>query len=100
MSRLIGKDPDAGKDGRQEKWTTEDKMVGWHHQLNAHEFEQGLGDGEGQGSLVCCSPWGHKELDMTKPAMAPHSSTLAWKIPWTEEPGRLQSMGSLRVGHD
>ena len=40
-------------------------MVGWHHQLNGHEFEQALGDGEGQGSLACCSPWGHKELDMT-----------------------------------
>ena len=41
---------------------TENEMVGWHHQLNGHEFEQTLGDGEGQGSLVCCSPWGHKEL--------------------------------------
>ena len=41
-------------------------MVGWHHQLNGHEFEQTLGDGDGQGSLVCCSPWGHKELDMTE----------------------------------
>ena len=56
--------PDAGKDWRQEeKGTTEDEAVGWHHQLNAHEFEQTLGDGEGQGSLVCCSPWGHKESD-------------------------------------
>ena len=45
---------------------TEDEMVGWHHQLNAHEFEQALGDGEGQGSLVCCSSWGHKELDTTE----------------------------------
>ena len=45
---------------------TEDKMVGWHHRLNAHEFEQGLGDGEGQGSLACCNPWGRKELDMTE----------------------------------
>ena len=45
---------------------TEDKMVGWHHQLNGHEFKQALGDGEGQGSLVCCNPWGHKELDTTK----------------------------------
>ena len=45
---------------------TEDKMVGWHHQLNGHEFEQALGDGEGQGSLVYCSPWGHKESDMTE----------------------------------
>ena len=45
---------------------TEDEMVGWHHGLNRHEFEQSLGDGEGQGSLVCCSPWGQKELDMTE----------------------------------
>ena len=59
---LIGKDPDAGKDWKQEeKGTTEDEMVGWHHQLDGHEFEQALGDGEGQGSLVCCSPWGCKE---------------------------------------
>ena len=63
-SQLIRKDPDAGKDWRQEdKETTEDKMVGWHHQLDGHEFEQGLEDGEGEGSLVCCSPWGRKELD-------------------------------------
>ena len=63
-SRLIRKDPDAGKDGRQEeKGTTEDEMVGWHHQLNGHEFEQTPGDSEGQGSLVCCSPWNHKESD-------------------------------------
>ena len=58
---------DAGKDWRQEeKGTTEDKMVGWHHWLDGHEFEQALGVGEGQGSLACCSPWGHKELDMTE----------------------------------
>ena len=44
---------------------TEDEIVGWHHQLNGHVFEQTLGDGEGQGSLVCCSPWGHKELVIT-----------------------------------
>ena len=44
----------------------EDEMVGWHHPLNGHEFEQTLGDGEGQRSLVSCSPWGHKELDMTE----------------------------------
>ena len=41
-------------------------MVGWHHRLNIHEFEQAPGDGEGQGSLACCSPWGHKEVDTTK----------------------------------
>ena len=45
---------------------TEDEMVGWHHQLNGHEFKQALGDGEGQGSLVCYSPWDHKELDTTE----------------------------------
>ena len=54
---LIGKDPDAGKDWRQEeKGTTEDEMVGWHHWLDGHGFEQALGVGEGQGSLACCSP--------------------------------------------
>ena len=63
---LIRKDPDAGKDWRQEeKGVTEDKMVVWYHQLNGHEFEQTLGDSEGQGSLACCSQWGRKELDMT-----------------------------------
>ena len=65
-SWLIRKNPDAGKDWRKEKGMTADKMVGWHHRLNAHEFEQALGDGEGQGSLVCCSPWGHKESDVTE----------------------------------
>ena len=45
---------------------TEDKMVGWHHQLNGHEFEQALGVGDGQESLVCCSPWGYKESGMTE----------------------------------
>ena len=60
---------------------TEDEMVGWHHRLNGHEFEQIQGDS-------------------VEKAMATHSSTLAWKIPWAEEPGMLQSIGSLRVGHD
>ena len=50
----------------QEKEAIEDDMVGWHHRLNGHEFEQTLGDGERQGSLVCCSPWGRKESDMTE----------------------------------
>ena len=64
---LTGKDPDAGKDGGQEKkGMTEDEMVGWHHRLNGHKFEQALGDGDGQGSLACCSPWGHKELNTTE----------------------------------
>ena len=65
-SWLTGKDPDAGKDWWQEgKRVTEDEMVGWHHWLNGHEFEQTLGVGDGQGSLVCCGPWGHKESDTT-----------------------------------
>ena len=66
-SRLTGNDPDAGKDwGQEEKGTTEDEMVGWHHRFNGHELEQTPGDSEGQGSLMCYSPWGHKELDMMK----------------------------------
>ena len=108
-------------------------MVGWHHQLNGHEFEQAPGDGEGQGSLVCCSPLHYKESDMTEQLnnnhriisfricyegfvtqaqfikslslvissaschslekeMATHSSILAWRIPWAEEPSGLLSM--------
>ena len=64
---LIWKDPDAGKDWRrEEKGTTEGKMVGWHHRLIGHEFEQTLGDGEGQENLACCCPWSHEELDMTE----------------------------------
>ena len=62
---LIEKASDIGKDWRQEKGITEDEMVGWHHQLNESEFEQVLGVGDGQGSLVCCSPWGCKESDTT-----------------------------------
>ena len=75
-SRLTGKDPEAGKDWRQEeKGTAEDKMVGWHHWLDGHEFEQALGDSKGQGSLACCSPWGCKESD---PAEWLNSKSLWW----------------------
>ena len=70
-SWFIGKDPDVGKDWRQEeKGTTEDEMVGWHQWLNRQEFKPAPGDGEGQGSLACSSPWGHRESDTT---------------PWTSE---------------
>ena len=73
---LICKDPDAGKDWRwEEKGMTEDEMVGWHHQLNGHEFEKGLGVRDWQGSLACCSSWGCKELEMTE-----------W-LNWTEQVG-------------
>ena len=55
---FTGKDPDAGKDwGQEEKGVTEDGMVEWHHRLNGHEFQQTLGDSEGQGSLTWCRPW-------------------------------------------
>ena len=61
-NQLTGKDPDAGKDwGQEQKGMTVDEIVGWHHWLNGHEFEQTLGDKEGQGSLACCSPWGHQD---------------------------------------
>ena len=64
---LIWKDPDARKDWSWEKkGTTEDEMVGWNHQLDGHEFEQAPGVGDGQGSLACCGPQGHKESDMTE----------------------------------
>ena len=76
---LTGKDSDAGKDWRQEEMgLTEDDMVGWHHWLNGHEFQQAPGVGDGKGSLVCCIPWGHKESDMTE--------WLKWVTkPWIKE---------------
>ena len=81
-SWLTGKDPDAGRDwGQEEKGTTEDKMVGWHHRLNVHEFEWTPGVGDGQGGLVCSDSWGRKESDMTE-----------W-LNWTE----LRSLQSIRV---
>ena len=66
-SWLIWKDPDAGKDwGQEEMETTEDEMAEWHRRLNAHEFKWTLGVGDGQGGLVCCTSWGHKESDTTE----------------------------------
>ena len=74
---LIGKDPDA-KDWRwEEKGTTEDEMIGWHHWINACEFEHALGVDDEQGSLVCCIPWGRKELNTTE------------QLNWTEMKARL-----------
>ena len=64
---LIGKDPDSGKDwGQEEKGTTEDEMIGWHHWLDEREFEWTPGDGDGQEGLECCDSWGRKELDTTE----------------------------------
>ena len=72
-SWLIGKDSDVGRDwGQEEKGKTEDEMAGWHHQLNGREFEWTPGAGDGQGGLVCCDSWGHKESD-----------TAEW-LNWTE----------------
>ena len=78
---LIGKYPDAGKDWRQEeKGTTDDEMVGWHHWLDGHEFEQALEVGDEQGSLVCCSPWSCKVSDMTE------------GLNWTEQGKEMNKM--------
>ena len=75
MNWLIGKDPDAGKDWRQEeKGATKNEMVVWHHEFDRDEFEQAPGVGDGQGGLACCSPWGHKELDTTQ--------WLNWRLKW------------------
>ena len=78
-SWLIGKDSDAGRDrGQEEKGTTEDEMAVWHHGLDGHESEWTPGVGDGQGILVCCSPWGCKELDRTE--------QLNWtELNWTEQ---------------
>ena len=74
---FTGKDPDAEKDWRQEeKRMTEDEMVGWHHRLDGHEFEQALWVDDGQGSLACSSPWGHKESETTE------------RLNWTELGGK------------
>ena len=73
------KDRDSGKDCRwKKKGTTEDEMVGWHPQLCGHEFEQAPGVGDGQGSLVCCSSWGHKKLDRTEWLNWPESPPYLW----------------------
>ena len=80
-SWLIWKDPDAGKDWRREvKGTTEDEMVGWHHWLNWHEFEETLGVGDGEGSLVCCSPWDHRVGHYWATELTNWLKYLAWFI--------------------
>jgi len=85
---LTGNDPDAGKDWRQEeKGTTEGEMVGWHHWLNGHEFEQALGVGDGQGSLVCCSPRDRKELD-----------TIAW-LNWLNSIWQIHKYAKISIQH-
>ena len=79
-SWLTGKGPEAGKDWGQEKGTTEDEMVGWHHQLDGHESEWTPGVGDGQGGLACCVSWGHKESDRTERL---NWTELMWVYIWT-----------------
>ena len=80
MSWLIGKDSDAGKDwGQEEKGTTEDEMAGWYHRLDRCEFEWTLEVVDGQGVLVCCGSWGHKELDTTEQLNLSETDTIHWK---------------------
>ena len=91
---LLGKDSDAGKGWRQEeKGTTEDDMVGWHHWLDGHEFDQALGVGDGQGSLACCRPWCLKELDTTERLNWTETQYAErkkwWKLESTESTGIL-----------
>ena len=82
-SWLIGKDSDAGRDwGQEEKATTEDEMAGWHHQLNGHEFEWTPGDGDGQGGLVCCDSWGHKETRLSSWTELNYSKQYKWLFMW------------------
>ena len=79
---LIGKGPDAGRDWRQEEnGMTEDGMIGWHHRLSGHEFEQALGVGDGQGGLACRCPWGHKELDTTEQLSWTECSIFKYDLP-------------------
>ena len=80
-SWLIWKDPDAEKDwGQEEKGMTEDEMVGWHYWLNGHKFGWTLGVGDGQGGLVCCGSWGHKELNTTEQLNQTDTCQQGWKI--------------------
>ena len=96
-SQFIRKEPDAGKDWRQEeKGMTEDKMVGWHHWLNGHEFEQTPVDGYGQGSLACCSPLGFKESDKTVTEQQKAYLWLIGKRPWCWERLKVGGEGDDR----
>ena len=87
-------DPDAGKDWRQEeKGTTEDEKVGWHHQLDGHEFEWTPGVGDGQGGLACCGSWGHKESDTTE--------RLNWtELNWTSNSNSSKQKSLMPLRHN
>ena len=74
---------------------TEDEMVGWHHRLSGHEFEQAPGAGDGQGGLACCSPWGHKESDTTERL---NNIVISGIIRISETPGRARSISTVNYG--
>ena len=81
-SQLIRKDLTLGKiEGKRKKGMAENEIVEWHHWLKEHEFKQAPGDGEGQGSLACCRPWGHKESDTTKQLNNNNNNTI-YGLPW------------------
>ena len=98
---LIWEDPNAGKDwGQEEKGTTEDEMFGWHHRLNGHGFGWTLAVGDGQGGLVCCGSWGHKESDTTEwlnwtELMGPDAMILGFLSQLSHSPLSPSSRGSL-----
>ena len=102
-SWFIGKDADAGKDwGQEEKGATEVEMAGWYYQLNGHEFEQILGDSEGQGSLECSNPWVCKEPGMTEHLNS--NKTIDWRISSLIRQELKQALcvvkwGSMFTGH-
>ena len=102
-SQHIRKDPDAGKHwGQEEKGMTEDEMVGWHHWCDGHEFEQASGDGEGLGSLVCFSPRGRKELEMTERLNNSNNTlaSLVWGLEASQQCENFFGMIVLQfVGH-
>ena len=87
-SWFTGKDPDAGKDWGQEKRATDDEMVGWHHWFNGLSSEQTPGNGEEQGSLVCCCSWGHKESDTTE--QLNWNWIKGWDVLWLDITNRMQ----------
>ena len=101
---VIGKDPDAGKDWRLGKRTTEDEMIWWHHWLDGHEFEQALGVGDGQGSLACCGSWGCYKSAMTEqlnwPELIPTERSAYYKhVAWWIFKSEFRSISRIVVGN-
>ena len=95
---LTGKDPDAGRDwGQEEKGTTEDEMAGWHHRFDRHGFGWTPGVGDGQGGLVCCDTWGHKESDMTERLNWTPKSELSLRALWSIYNLKLFTSGHAKL---